>query len=618
MAFIIGTAGHIDHGKTSLIRSLTGVDLDTAPEEKERGITIALGFTSLTLEQSTVSFIDVPGHERLIRTMISGATGLNAVLLCVSATDSVMPQTIEHLNILNLLGIPQGIIAITMCDLADEEDIELITEELHELLEGTFLEGAPIIQTSAGIQTSSDTDETAPFGQQELQSEIQRLMDQQPTIEDTTPFRLPVDRVFSQKGFGTVVTGTARGCSINNGQTVQILPENLIAKIRSIQHHSTTVEEVVGGRVALNLSGIATADLSRGSVIIAPNSISPTQIVDLEYQHLSNASSLESGTRIRMLFGASEALGKVYRIDGSENIFEEGDTGFLQVRLDSPHILCRHDRCIIRRESPLETLGGGRVIDPYAPKVRQRNKEEQHQFLVRAINGDSISLLDRVQNQGRSIQEHTLLNINGGILLGKIYYGASVVKDMLNRLVSVVQQTHVTQPLKVGTTRMELSTDFPFLQKEGLHDLVSISMAAHQLKDKNGRLHHPSFSVHLSPQQRAEIDKLLQGLLNKQLVGLPMTELSTIPKSLMHYAFESAQIVRVANNIVHPILLNKLLDQLRQHFEVNQTLSTTEFKEMTQLSRKFSIPLLEWMDENQKTRRNGDVRISGGTLSEDV
>lgn len=612
MAFIIGTAGHIDHGKTSLIRSLTGVDLDSAPEEKERGITIALGFTSLNLEQANVSFIDVPGHERLIRTMIAGATGLDAVLLCVSATDSVMPQTVEHLNILNLLNIPQGIIAITMCDLADEDDIELITEELQELLEGTFLEDAPIIQTSSG------SGDAPPFGQQELQIAIQRLVDNTETIDDATPFRLPVDRVFSQKGFGTVVTGTARGGSITNGQIVQILPGNHTAKVRSIQHHSTTVEQATGGRLALNLSGISIDDLSRGSVIVSPDSIASTQIVDLSYHQLSNASDLESGTRVRMLFGSSEALGKVYRIDDAEHAFESDEKGLLQIRLDEPHILCQHDRCIIRRESPLETLGGGHIIDPYAPKIRMRNREDQHQFLIRALNGDSISLLERMNVQGRSIQKHTLLNIDGGVLLGKTYYAPSVVEGLLNRLISVVEQTHVTQPLKMGTTRMELYTDFPFLEKDGLHDLVSLSVQNHQLKDKNGRLHHPSFSVQLSPTQRAEIDKLLQELLDKRLVGLPMKELSTIPKALIHYAFETIQIVRVANTIVHPTCLNNLLGELRQHFEEHQTLSTTEFKEMTQLSRKFSIPLLEWMDENQKTRRNGDVRISGGTLSEDV
>jgi len=612
MAFIIGTAGHIDHGKTSLIRSLTGVDLDSAPEEKERGITIALGFTSLNLDQTKVSFVDVPGHERLIRTMIAGATGLDAVLLCVSAIDSVMPQTVEHLNILHLLNIPQGIIAITMCDLADEDDIELITEELQELIEGTFLEGTPIIQTSSG---STDT---PPFGQQELQLAIQRLLKSKENIEDSTPFRLPVDRVFSQKGFGTVVTGTARGGSIINGQTVQILPGNHTAKVRSIQNHNTTVDQASGGRLALNLSGISTDDLSRGSIIVSPDSIVSTQIVDLSYQHLSNASDLESGTRVRMLFGSSEALGKVYRVDEAEHAFESDEKGFLQIRLDTPHILCQHDRCIIRRESPLETLGGGHIIDPYAPKIRTRNRENQHQFLIRALNGDSISLLERMNRQGRSIQEHALLNIDGGVLLGKTYYAPSVVKGLLNQLISVVEQIHITQPLKMGTTRMELYTDFPFLEKDGLHDLVSLSVQNHQLKDKNGRLHHPSFSVQLSPKQRAEIDKLLQELLDKRLVGLALKELSTIPKALIHYAFETTQIVRVANNIVHPICLNDLLVKLRQHFEEHQTLSTTEFKEMTQLSRKFSIPLLEWMDENQKTRRNGDVRISGGTLSEDV
>ena len=230
MTFIIGTAGHIDHGKTALVRSLTGVDLDSTPEEKERGITIALGFTSMMMDEVEFSFIDVPGHERLIRTMISGATGLDAVMLCVSATDSVMPQTIEHLNILNLLGIEAGLIAITMCDLADEEDIELITEEIEELVAGTFLEDAPIIHTCA---------EEAGFGQDSIREYLQTLYNSKASTLDTQPFRLPVDRVFTQKGFGTIVTGTARGTNTQNGNVVHIVPQNIEAKIRSIQQHGT-------------------------------------------------------------------------------------------------------------------------------------------------------------------------------------------------------------------------------------------------------------------------------------------------------------------------------------------------------------------------------------------
>ncbi len=607
MAFIIGTAGHIDHGKTSLIRALTGVDLDSAPEEQERGITISLGFTSLDVGEESISFIDVPGHERLIRTMIAGATSLDAVLLCVSATDSVMPQTIEHVNILQLLGVQRGLIAITMCDLADEEDIELITEELYELVEGTFLDGAPIIQTAVG---------TSPIGLETLTQRIAEMIflpRPQPTPQ---PFRLPVDRVFSQKGFGTVVTGTARGASIEIGSTVSILPENIEAKIRNIQFHGSSVEKTEAGRIALNLSGVSVDDLSRGSVIVVPNSLPITQIIDIEYQHLANTTPLSNGSRVRVLFGSSEALGKVYRIDSTQD-FEGGDTGLLQIRLDSPHILCKGDRCIIRRESPLETLGGGVVLDPYAVKVRKRNQQRHCTWLQRSKD-NPLALIERVGRTGRSLHECALLGSTDHVELGSRGYAPAVVDELSGLLVGAVQDWHQRHSLKKGATKMELQQFFPFLDKTALEDLSKRTIAQRLLLEESGRLHHPDFSVTLTPEQERTIDNLLQVLHSKGLQGSPINDWTDIPKSLLHYALEAALVVRIANTLVAPQHINHLIGQLRTHFELNTTLNTTEFKEMTQLSRKFSIPLLEWMDENQKTRRQSDLRVPGGMLSKDV
>ncbi len=607
MAFIIGTAGHIDHGKTSLIRALTGVDLDSAPEEQDRGITISLGFTSLQVGEQSVSFIDVPGHERLIRTMIAGATSLDAVLLCVSATDSVMPQTIEHVNILQLLGVQHGLIAITMCDLADEEDIELITEELHELVEGTFLEGAPIIETVAG---------ESPSGLDALTRNIEALISKPRPQVQKQPFRLPIDRVFSQKGFGTVVTGTARGQSVANGSTVSILPEDIEAKIRNIQLHGSSVEETQAGRIALNLSGVSVDTLSRGSVVIVPNSLPVTQIVDIEYQHLDDATALSNGTRVRILFGSSEALGKVYRIDCDQD-FEAGDTGLLQLRLDSPHILCKADRCIIRRESPLETLGGGVVLDPYAIKIRKRNQHRQCTWL-QETKENPLALIERVGRTGRTLQECHLLGSTEHIVLGTRGYAPAIVDDLISLLVEAVQDWHRRHPLKKGATKMELQQHFPFLDKTALGDLAQLTLSKGMVLEKNGRLHHPNFSVALTSDQERTIDNLLQVLHSKGLQGSPINDWTDIPKPLFQYALQTALVIRIENNIVAPTHINHLIGQLRTHFEFNTTLNTTEFKEMTQLSRKFSIPLLEWMDENQKTRRKDDVRIQGGMLSKDV
>ena len=609
MAFIIGTAGHIDHGKTSLVRSLTGIDLDSTPEEKERGITIALGFTSMEIENVEYSFIDVPGHERLIRTMIAGATGLDAVMLCVSAVDSVMPQTIEHLNILNLLDIEAGLITITMCDLADEEDIELITEEIEELVAGTFLEGAPIIHTSA---------QGTGFGQDAIRSHLQHLYTSKENTSDPRPFRLPVDRVFTQKGFGTVVTGTSHGSNVQNGQTVHVVPGNIEAKVRSIQQHGTVVEESSEGRLALNLSGISVEDLSRGAVVVLPNTLPTSQIIDIEYKHLEGATALDTGNRIRLLFGSSEGLGKVYRVDGDHSTFEETDQGFLQIRLDSPHVLCKGDRCIVRRESPLETLGGGTVLDPYAPKIRQRNRAAQETWLSKVIEGDKIALLARMMRQGRTSEEYSLLDCAGGIRLGSTWYSTEIVGEFKQILIEQIETWQTAHPLKVGASRMEVAPHFPFLDKEGLQTLCKQCIDERLLSSTNGRMHTPGFKVELSPTEQTDLNNRLQRLKATGLEGIAMKEFKDMSKPLLQYALETAHILRVSNQLVHPSFINHLLIQLRRYFEHHTTLSTAEFKEMTQLSRKFSIPLLEWLDENHKTRRSGDLRVSGGMLSEDV
>ena len=604
-ALIIGTAGHIDHGKTTLIHSLTGIQLDQSPEERERGITITLGFTEWQCtETERFFFVDVPGHERLIRTMISGATGLDAVIFCISASDSVMPQTVEHLGILNLLGIEQGIIAITMCDLADEEDIELILEEVEELIEGTFLEGAPIIQTSA----------KAPFGQTELTQALLNLSNRSRPPSNTLPFRLPVDRSFSQKGFGTVVTGTSRGTHIHVGDSVQIVPQGLSSRIRDIQHGHDHHQTVQGGlRVALNLSSVATQDIPRGSIVIPSDAYVLTQMVDISFTSLPDAPEIEDGTRVRLLFGASEALGKCVVLN-SEN---HTDTRFVQIRLDTPHLLCRGDRCIVRWESPLITLGGGVVLDPYAPKVRQKNKLEQFDWLMRINNGDDSALLERVGFQSRTIQEAVLLNITG-TQLGQHVYADDTIESLLNKIDEFILNWHQQHPLKSGLSVGVLQAAIPFLSKEAIQHLSTLALELGRLQVKKGLLHHPTFAVTLNLAQQTEIDKILQQLKVAGLEGLALNTFKDIPTEIIGYLLDNAWVIRVQTQLLHPQHLQYLTQQLSEFFQDNAELSTTDFKTITQLSRKFSIPLLEWMDENQKTLRRGDTRLAGPSLSKEV
>lgn len=604
-ALIIGTAGHIDHGKTTLIHSLTGVQLDQSPEERERGITITLGFTEWQCtETDQFFFVDVPGHERLIRTMISGATGLDAVIFCISASDSVMPQTVEHLGILNLLGIEQGIIAITMCDLADDEDIELILEEIAELVEGTFLENAPIIQTSA----------KTPFGQDQLTEALLQLSHRSESPCNHLPFRLPVDRCFSQKGFGTVVTGTSRGTKINAGDAVQILPQGLSSRIRDIQHGHAKHQTVHGGlRVALNLSAVATQDIPRGSIVVPSDAYVLTQMVDVSYTALPNAPEIEDGTRVRLLFGASEALGKCVVLDSEAH----PNTRFVQIRLDTPHLLCRGDRCILRWESPLITLGGGVVLDPYAPKIRSKNKAEQFDWLMRIHQGDDSALLERVGFQSRTIQEANLLNVMG-TQLGQHVYSDISIASLLNKLDVFILDWHTNNPLKTGLSIGVLQSAIPFLSKEAFQHLCTLAIERGRLHLKKGVLHHPTFVVSLNPTQQIEIDKILQQLSTTGLEGIALNTFKNVPTEIIGYLLDNALVIRVQTQLLHPQHLQLLLQQLSKFFQNNAELSTTDFKTLTQLSRKFSIPLLEWMDENQKTLRRGDMRLAGPSLSKEL
>ena len=604
-ALIIGTAGHIDHGKTTLIHSLTGVQLDQSPEERERGITITLGFTEWQCtENECFFFVDVPGHERLIRTMISGATGLDAVIFCISASDSVMPQTVEHLGILNLLGIQQGIIAITMCDLADDEDIELILEEVEELVEGTFLEGAPVIQTSA----------KTPFGQEELTQALLNLSGRPQSSSSILPFRLPVDRCFSQKGFGTVVTGTSRGTNINTGDAVEILPQGIQSRIRDIQHGHAHHQTVHGGlRVALNLSSVPTQDIPRGSIVVPINAYILTQMVDISYTSFPNAPEIQDGTRVRLLFGASEALGKCVVLESEVHL----DTQFVQVRLDSPHLLCKGDRCILRWESPLVTLGGGIVLDPYAPKIRNKNKEEHFDWLMRIQQGDDTALLERVGFQSRTVKEADLLNVSG-TRLGQHVYADSSIESLLNKVDVFVQDWHQKHPLKSGLSIGILQSAIPFLSKEAFQHLSVLAIERDRLQLKKGVLHHPTFVVTLNSTQQTEIDKILQQLNTAGLEGVTLNVFKDVPTEIIGYLLDNALAIRVQNQLLHPEHIQHLIQQLSEFFQDNAELSTTDLKTLTQLSRKFSIPLLEWMDENQKTLRRGDTRLAGPSLSKEV
>ena len=594
---IIGTAGHIDHGKTTLTQALCGKNLDTTPEEQSRGITINLGFAHTQLPNGVLaSFIDVPGHEKLIRTMISGATSMDAVLLCVSAVDGVMPQTKEHLAILKFLGVSTGVIAMTMCDLVDEEMRELALLDIEELVEGTFLADAPIIETA--ITPSSNT------GIQALCTEIQNLS---PKEKSTThPFHMSIDRCFSQKGFGSIVTGTARGAPICEGAIIVVMPEQIEGRIRKIQHHNKEQSQTQNGtRTALNISGIPKESLSRGKILCAPQSIPQTSILDVRYHHLAHAPNLKDGSRVRLLYASVEIFARI-AILSEHKTLEEGDY-FLQLRCSEPIVILPDEHFILRQESPLCTLGGGVVLDPWAQKVRKKHHKESCQQLLAIEQGERELLIQRRGTRGMPIINAHILGLSG-YTLDNVVWSSKIHAEALISISGCVEQWHHTHPLSTGCPLKELIHLHPLpISTKAYQSLLQDALAQKQLKEpQKGVFALPHFAISLTPQQNEQKNQLLHVIHSAGLEGVPLNEY--LNSEFLSYLLSTQAIVRIQNHLLSQGRITQLKESLDLFFEQNTFITPASFKEITSLSRKYAIPLLEWLDQQGYTLRVGDKR----------
>src|SRR6185503_16780621 len=371
-SLIVGTAGHIDHGKSALVRALTGVDPDRLPEEKRRGITIDLGFADLELDDLRLGFVDVPGHERFVKNMLAGAHGIDLLALVIAADEGVMPQTREHFDICRLLGVRNGLVVITKKDLVDDEMLALVEDEARELVTGSFLEDAPVIPVSSRTGAGLD----------DLKSQLAALGKRVPARSLDFTMRLPIDRAFSMKGFGSVVTGTLISGKITEGDELELLPSKVNVRVRGLQVHNKSVHEAhAGQRTAVNLAGVDTAQIERGMVLAPPNRLLPAQVIDVWIDVLPNASrAVRSRSRVRFHIGAAEVLGRVRVLETSPEI-ALGKGGLAQLRLEAPVIAVHGDRFILRSYSPAETIAGGVILDPFATKHRARDLESTRELL---------------------------------------------------------------------------------------------------------------------------------------------------------------------------------------------------------------------------------------------
>ena len=462
---IIGTAGHVDHGKTCLIRALTGTDTDRLDEEKRRGITIDLGFTYLPLPDGRqAGIIDVPGHEKFVHNMLSGAGGIDLALLVVAADEGVMPQTREHMGILSLLGITRGIVAVTKTDMVEDDWLELMLEELKEELQDSFLRDAPVITVSSHTRA----------GIEELKTRLIALIEETPSKNIDKPFRLPVDRVFTMPGFGTVVTGTLIEGSLKEGQEVTIYPEGLQTRVRNLQVHAQTVPEAFAGqRVAVNLQRVKTEELTRGCVLAAPDSIQPTYMVDASVRLLPDARfSMRTGSRLHFHHGSGEVLCKAVLLGGVEELLP-GQSAYAQLRFDTPVAVKAQDAFVLRFYSPLETVGGGVVLDPnpYKHKAHSEKALEKLRLMDQGSEKDKVEAL--LMDHSPHYAQMSVLRAQTGltdeqidvILRELIAEGQAVavndklvphlshVNTLADKVRKLLETYHQDNPLKTGCAR---------------------------------------------------------------------------------------------------------------------------------------------------------------------
>ncbi|MEN6623485.1 MAG: selenocysteine-specific translation elongation factor, partial [Smithella sp.] len=506
--FVLGTAGHVDHGKTALIKALTGVDTDRLKEEKQRGITIELGFASLTLPSGqTLGIVDVPGHEKFIKNIVSGAAGIDLVMMVIAADEGIMPQTKEHLHICSLLGITKGIVALTKIDMVEEDWLDLVQSEVTDFLKGTFLEGAPVIPVSA----------VKGQGLTELVSTLDSIVSKLAEKADDGIFRLPVDRVFSMKGFGTVVTGTLVSDHIKTGEEVQILPVNIAARIRGIQVHNQAVDEAwAGQRTAINLQGIEKTAINRGNVLVRPQTVQPTQRLDILVEYLaSNTKNLKNRTIVRLHTGTSEIISRIILLDQDE--LAPGEKGFAQLILVEKDVVVAHDHFVLRSYSPITTIGGGEIIDPLPKKHKRFNSsiindlnllqtgnlvERIGVILERAgFTGINLQgLAFRLGVKSKKIREalENLFSAKKAFMLDNedtTVISARFFNQVEENIIGTITDYHKNNPLKAGISKEELKVSIGNYVSPKLYNMVLSAL------NKKGILVSDKDSVRLAKHQ---------------------------------------------------------------------------------------------------------------------
>ncbi len=626
---IVGTAGHIDHGKSALVEVLTGTNPDRLEEEKRRGITIDLGFAFLEVGEVRLGLVDVPGHERFVRNMLAGVGGIDLVLLVVAADESIKPQTREHFDICRLLAIPRGVVALTKSDLVDPEMLGLVRLEVEEFLRGSFLEGAPIVPVSG--RTGQ--------GVEELKQELVRVASQVLGKDASRYFRLPIDRAFAMKGFGTVVTGTLVSGQVKPEDEAEMFPARRSVRIRGVQSGGRAIERAVAGqRTALNLAGVELAEVARGMVLASPARFEPTRRLDARVSLLPSARRLKNRARVHFHQGTAETIAEVVLLDRAE--LAPGQSAFAQLRLDDAVLVLPGDRFILRQFSPVVTIGGGVVLDALAPRHRQRdthvvpylatlergNREE----IFAAMAAAAPRGLDLAQMVARSgwledeVRETSAKLAQAGTLRvvsqqPLVVASAAGFADCVARTRAAVEVFHRANPLAEGISKEELRARAaaearPELFRAALDELVAAGgvVVAGDTVKRAGR------EIALLPEEARAKEQIEQAFARAGLAAPSLKEiLSKLPvetkraQKLLQLLLREHVLVKVTDDLIfHRSAVARLRESLANYKkESGERLPIATFKEMTGVTRKYAIPLLEYLDRERVTRRVGDERV---------
>lgn len=626
---VIGTAGHIDHGKTSLVKALTGTDTDRLKEEKERGITIELGFAELALDNVHAGIVDVPGHERFVKNMLAGVGGIDLVMLIIAADEGIMPQTREHLSICRLLGVKTGLIVLTKTDLVDPEWIDLVADDIQDFAKDTFLEGKPIVSVSAHTGD----------GLEKLKKSLSEIANAMPAKSETGIFRIPIDRVFTMRGFGVVITGTLFSGSVSVGEQVEIYPKDIHARVRGLQVHGESVEKSTAGlRTAVNLQGIERADVQRGDIIGHRRELKSTYMLDVHLEHLADAPRpLKSRNRIRFHAGTAEIMGRISLI--GQDVLEPGDSSFAQIRLEEPLVVLPRDRFVIRSYSPVITIGGGEILD-IMPRKHRRLRSSSINHLKSLYQADETKRLLILLEDAR------LNGVELASLTGRLTLKPSEIQKIVQELVKhghvkIIDQTylfamttthfdtaqkniltylgeyHAENPLRTGAPREEVRGKAGDLNEKIFAAALKHLNESDEIVEDGAILRLASHSVEID-EALGKVKTKLESVFNSAKFQPPSIEDAFLQsggkgnsnQNALQILIDEGLLLRLKDNIIyHQHALTEAENRLREHLSLNSDITAAEFRDLLGITRKHAIPLLEYFDTARITLRVGDKRV---------